>query len=137
MIIDFFGDKREYIGKINELLKDDNYVLWIEDFMKENSYFTNQAQSQLYRNVSLQDLDNMANLNYFYDILASFAKDIGFSPYNYEGYDYYLFKYNGVGYKVMCSNKMLFLCYKIELYDYEYFFDYSEIKKNILIKRYN
>ena len=137
MIINFFYDKKEYISKINSLIKNDSYVLWIEDFLVMNEYLTNQAEYYSYKEISLLDIDNMNNLKDFYNILNSYAKDIGFKPYNYEGVDYYLFKYNGMGYKIMCCDKSLFMCYKLNIYDYEYFFDYNEIRNNILLKKYN
>ena len=136
IIIDFFDDKKKYISTVNDLIKDDKYILWIDDFMKNNIYFTNEPQYHLCEDISLEDINNMMSLNYFYNIVELYAKYVGFSSYHYEDINYYLIKYNGNGYKIMRLDKSLFLCHKIDITDNVCFFDYENIKNN-MFKRYN
>lgn len=121
----------------NIMMDYDSYMCWIEEYMKENDFFSNQPNHFNDYLVSMYDLDNMTKLDYFYEIINQYASLINITPYSLESGNYYLLKYNDNGYRITCLNNQLYLCEKVELLDYVYFIDYNEISNNYSLKKIN
>lgn len=129
LIMDFF-DYRLSNNEINSF-NDKDYILWLDDFMQENVFFSNFVEQYVHSDLSIYDLTCMEQLPLFYNIVLSYAKNIGLTAYEYENNKYFLFRYNNYVYRLNLMDGGLYTCQKLtdsEKLHYEIIFDYYKIR---------
>lgn len=95
-MLDRMAEKyRKYMNKIKVLIKNDDYINWLESFTEKHPFFDEEIE------LEIMD-ENVYKLRMFYDIIEEYAINNSIQPKNIdEGMkNAYLIKNNGIGYKI-------------------------------------
>ena len=117
---------KKYIGINND------YINWLEKYTEKCPRFTNNDILNDKKNKSIEDIEKINLLGFFYNVISKYAKEnYIYEINNSDNSGYYKIKYNNIGYEIgyMKSQKVIFFCSRIINIDNN-FIDFNDILTN-------
>lgn len=118
--------------KINKILKDDNYINWLEQFTSDipkfycDNYFYDGSTYPNELNQNIQDI------SLFYEIIKNYAENNYISPVTTVCGNYYSIQHNNIGYHIgtMEGPEILYYCISVDCE--ESYINFKDIQNNTL-----
>ena len=113
--------------KIENIIKDDDYMLWLEMFTANNPIFDNGEWLNYNENISFDESEKVRDIGLLFEILYMYAE-----PNDYQELFCYKIKFNDTGYKISILNGQgsCCVCKRIEIDNEEEFIDFKELRNN-------
>lgn len=114
-----------------EIIKDEKYITWLENFTSRNYNFNDNDWLYCPDKISLNDKRKVENLYLLYQAIDNYAKDNHISSTVCYFGNYYSIKYNNIGYNIgmLQGQGTLFSCSRTEIKQDANFIDFMDIIK--------
>ena len=85
---------------VNKIISSEDYILWLTEFSKKYSDFSNDSWLYSHKNIDEKDSINVEKLNLLYNAIENYANKNFISPIKDNEGQYYSIHYNNIGYNV-------------------------------------
>ena len=100
-----------------EMLTDVKYMDWLVDFTLRFPKFYHDDWLYAEDSIDIKDLENAKNICYLFDVINDYLSKNYIVPYKGDWDEYYLIKYNNIGFKigVMSGQGTSFYCERVSV----------------------
>lgn len=130
----------EYLKKVNskkikiqEMLSNTDYINWLDRFTIEHSNFSDDDWLYFPDEISMEDAEQVDNLNLLYDGIERYASNNCIYPTKCDFGNIYKIKFGNTGFEIgiLVGQGTLFFCNRVQVENQNDFIDFNDIIKNM------